>query len=83
VKLIDTLTELDFVKESAGEFSNTYSAPSYDLRSNVFVNESLSENHVQVCLMPHDPDDDPIWVTFSKNCSAVASLLKIWTGKND
>jgi len=83
VKLIDTLTELDFVKESAGDFSNTYSAKGFDSRSNVFVNESLTENHVKICLMPNDPDDDTIWVTFSKNCDAIKALLKIWTGKDD
>ena len=83
MKLIDTLTELDFVRESEGDFSNTYRATGFDLRSNVFVNESLSENQVQVCLMPYDPDDEPLWVTFSKYCSAVDNLLKLWTGKND
>lgn len=83
MKLIDTLTELDFVRESEGEFSNTYRANGSDLRSNVFVNESNNESHVQICLMPHDPDDEPIWVTFSKYCSAVETLLKQWTGKND
>jgi hypothetical protein len=83
VKLIDTLTELDFVRESEGDFSNTYRATGFDLRSNVFVNESLSESQVQVCLMPNDPDDEPVWATFSKYCSAVENLLKQWTGKND
>lgn len=83
MKLIDTLTELDFVRESEGDFSNTYRADGFDLRSNVFVNESLAESQVQVCLMPNDPDDEPIWVTFSKYCSAVENLLKQWTGKND
>jgi hypothetical protein len=83
VKLIDTLTELDFVRESEGDFSNTYRATGFDLRSNVFVNESLNESQVQVCLMPYDPDDEPLWVTFSKYCSAVDNLLKLWTGKDD
>jgi len=83
VKLIDTLTELDFVRESEGDFSNTYRANGFDLRSNVFVNESLNESQVQVCLMPHDPDDEPLWVTFSKYCSAVDNLLRFWTGQND
>ena len=83
MKLIDILTELDFVRESEGDFSNTYRADGFDLRSNVFVNESLAESQVQVCLMPNDPDDEPIWVTFSKYCSAVENLLKQWTGKND
>jgi len=83
VKLIDILTELDFVRESEGDFSNTYRANGFDLRSNVFVNESLNESQVQVCLMPYDPDDEPLWVTFSKYCSAVDNLLKLWTGKDD
>ena len=83
MKLIDTLTELDFVRESEGDFSNTYRATGFDLRSNVFVNESLSESQVQVCLMPYDPDDEPLWVTFSKYCSAIDNLLKLWTGKDD
>lgn len=83
MKLIDTLTELDFVRESEGDFSNTYRATGFDLRSNVFVNESLNESQVQVCLMPYDPDDEPLWVTFSKYCSAVDNLLKLWTGKDD
>ena len=83
MKLIDTLTELDFVRESEGDFSNTYRATGFDTRSNVFVNESLNESQVQVCLMPYDPDDEPLWVTFSKYCSAVDNLLKLWTGKND
>jgi len=83
VKLIDTLTELDFVRESEGDFSNTYRASGFDSRSNVFVNESLNESQVQVCLMPHDPDDEPLWVTFSKYCSAVDNLLRFWTGKHD
>jgi len=83
MRLIDTLTELDFVRESEGDFSNTYRATGFDLRSNVFVNESLNESQVQVCLMPYDPDDEPVWVTFSKYCSAVDNLLKLWTGKDD
>ena len=83
MKLIDTLTELDFVRESEGDFSNTYRATGFDLRSNVFVNESLNESQVQVCLMPYDPDDEPLWVTFSKYCSAVDNLLRLWTGKDD
>lgn len=83
MKLIDTLTELDFVRESEGDFSNTYRATGFDTRSNVFVNESLNESQVQVCLMPYDPDDEPLWVTFSKYCSAVDNLLKLWTGKDD
>ena len=83
MKLIDTLTELDFVRESEGDFSNTYRATGFDTRSNVFVNESLNESQVQVCLMPYDPDDEPLWVTFSKYCSAVDNLLKLWTGKED
>ena len=83
MRLIDTLTELDFVRESEGDFSNTYRATGFDLRSNVFVNESLNESQVQVCLMPYDPDDEPLWVTFSKYCSAVDNLLKLWTGKDD
>ena len=83
MKLIDTLTELDFARESEGEFSNTYRANGFDMRSNVFVNESINERHVQVCLMPYDPDEEPIWVTFSKYCLAVDNLLKQWTGKHD
>ena len=83
MKLIDTLTELDFVRESEGDFSNTYRATGFDTRSNVFVNESLNESQVQVCLMPYDPDDEPLWVTFSKYCSAVDNLLRLWTGKDD
>ena len=83
MKLIDTLTELDFVRESEGDFSNTYRATGFDTRSNVFVNESLNESQVQVCLMPYDPDYEPLWVTFSKYCSAVDNLLKLWTGKDD